>query len=241
MTGSHPTLEVLLNHKTATFLLAGILTIGLLAGGLPGVPRSLASITTAYAVADNGSGPLDPNKAKWVSTKQLVSLSAKRGKAALTWRQKKLASSKALSSLVSLTIPKKKRSAYMRVLAALSTNSQVNRLIKKTKGKHFVVTVNGTSISVKIVKGNGKSVIKKKKVYTSLGAPQCVEAYIAWYAWWAATAAICGAVSIANPLAGIICALGFGLFSFTFIDFNNACKKYNGLACGAARKEGAFA
>lgn len=224
-----------MTYKSATFLLTGILTIGLLAGGAPGLPSSPTSLTPAHAVAQ--SDPLDPSKATWVSTSKLVSLSAKRGKAALKWRQKKLASSKALSSLVSLTIPKKKRSAYLRVLAALSTKSQVNRLVKKTKGKHFVVTVKGSSISVKLVKGSGKSVVKKTG-YAPLAGPQCAEAYIAWYAWWAATGAICGAVSIANPAAGVLCALGFGLFSFVFIDFNNACKKYNGLACTASRREG---
>ena len=97
------------------------------------------------------------------------------------------------------------------------------KLVMVTKGRHFVATVVGNTVTIKIVKGAGKSVIKRPGM-VPMNAPACIEAYIAWYAWYAAVAALCGAVAVANPIAGLVCALAFGFFEFTLIDFNNACK-----------------
>lgn len=148
---------------------------------------------------------------------------ARQGKRALDKRQKVLAKSKALTSLIAKTVAKKQRATYLRFLAAASSNAQANRLVKRTKGKHFVATVRGGNVAISIVKGSGNSVV----THPGVGAMKtlCPEAYIAFYAWWAATAVICQALNIGFPGAGIVCALVVGLFALTFIDFSDACKK----------------
>ena len=138
-------------------------------------------------------------------------------KKAFAKRYKKLKTSNAIVGAVKATVPSGRVSKYLQLLTALSTDSQVSKLVAKTKGKHFKITMkaDGTT-SVKLLKGDGKA-----KVLDA--GPKCWQAWAAWFAWLSATEALCWGAGALNPGAGLVCILVIGIIAFTLVDFNDAC------------------
>lgn len=209
---------------------AGIPT-RLLAAGLTGI--LLLGLQTAPTAQAAAVGPSPAVLVKRMTPDQIIKAAEKISKTGVSKRYAKIQKSAALVALAKKTVKASKVKKYLRMLAAMSTDAQISRLLKKTKGKHFEVTRIGDSISVKIVKGSGPPKVRYVPalakaaavvVNTSAVVPKCWQAWAAWAAWFAATEAICGAVSLWNPVAVAVCALVFGLISFTLIDFNDACK-----------------
>jgi hypothetical protein len=198
-------------------LVSAVVTVVLAVGHLPGSARAATPDAPVVPAASSASPtPMTPA--------QIIAKEKKRDAKSFKKRYAKLKKSKALVDLVKATVPSRKRATYLKLLTALSTSKQVSKLVSKTKGKHFKVTMTADgSVSVKLLKGKGKA-----KVLNS--GPECWEAWVAWYAWFAGTSALCWGAGALNPGLGIICALALGVISFTLVDFNNACKSASPMA-----------
>jgi hypothetical protein len=192
-------------------LVSAVVTVVLAVGHLPGSARAaIPDAPVVPAVTSASPTPMTPS--------QIIAKEKKRDAKTFKKRYAKLKKSKALVDLVKATVPSKKVSKYLQLLTAISTSKQVSKLVSRTKGRHFKVTMTGDgSVSVKLLKGKAKP-----KVLNA--GPECWEAWVAWYAWLSATMALCGGAGVLNPGLGVVCSIVIGLISFTLVDFNDACK-----------------
>lgn len=163
---------------------------------------------------------------------QIIARSKKRDATGFKVRYAKIKKSKAVVDLVKATVPSGRVQTYLQFLSAMSTSGQVSKLVSKTKGRHFKVTMTADgSVSIELLKGKGKPRILNS-------GPECWKAWVAWYAWFAGTAALCWGAGVVNPGLGIVCVLALGVISFTLVDFNDACTSGSTMTVAGARRLG---
>lgn len=121
-------------------------------------------------------------------------------------------------------------------MAANADTAQVRTFVANTAGKVFEPTVINGEWGLSLVSiGQARNLDSPDKWTsgTSLGAtqksgpillPKCWQAWVAAYAWYVGTGAICGAIGLGTFVAGgFICAAAVWT-SGMVINWNNACK-----------------
>ncbi len=102
---------------------------------------------------------------------------------------------------------------YRDFFAAVADNSQIDAFIRNTDRKYIHTAVSSDRVEV---------TISDQPTMQTRGS-DCWQAYVASYSFFAATTAICGAITAAGtPVAGVACALAFWGIG-TLPDFNAAC------------------
>jgi hypothetical protein len=146
---------------------ASSLGLGLVMGSLPGqVTPALASQTASVV-------PVPTSSYTTMTPSQIIAASKKKDKKAFAKWLAKLKTSTALVDLVKATVPSPRVSKYLQLLAALSTNAAMTKVVAKAKGKHFKVTMaSDGAVKVKLLKAKGKPVVLN-------AGPECWEAWVA--------------------------------------------------------------
>lgn len=200
----------MITSRFSRIAVAAAVAMALAVGHLPAAAAAPA-IPTAAAL------PAATSPYRSMTPAQIIAAARAKDATGFAKRYAKLKTSTALVDVVKGTVSSDRVWTYVKLLAAMSTSTQVSTLVSKTKGKHFSITISKSgATSVKLLAGTGKP-----KLLSS--GPTCWKAWMAWYAWFSASSALCWGAGAVNPGLGIVCALALGVISFTLIDFNKAC------------------
>lgn len=136
-----------------------------------------------------------------------------------------LSSNSALMGLLTRSLGAAAADRQVQELAATTTSEMVKQFTKNTRGKTFVPTsVSGEWSLALVDQEKASSGITPKGSPTAM--PQCWQAWVAGFAWYIDTGAICGAVSLATfyvaMAGGAVCFAGL-FTSGMVINWNNAC------------------
>jgi hypothetical protein len=168
---------------------------------------------------------------------QVIAHAKKKHKKGFNQRLSDLKKCKALTSII-----KKSNtgttSLYLQFFAAVSTDKQVAKLLKKTKGKHFVVS--GSQSEPKVVLVKNKTHATSQNAGVEPFAITCWQGWVAFWAWWVGSEMTCVAFGAAvgvgmsptGPMAGVggiiagsACSGLMAYLAEEFIDFESACAK----------------
>jgi len=228
-------------RPAARSLLGALLGLALAGGALTGAGPAVRTDQVALPDRSVASAPapevvaLAKSKAKGKTMAQVIANAKKKDKKAFNGRLAKLRSSSALV-WITKTANARRSSLYLDFFAAVSTSKQVNKLVKNTAGKHFVVTGTKSRPRVQLVPDSFDT--------RSLGptlSPQeitCWQGWVAFWAWWAGSEMTCAAFGAAvgagmsptgpmavagGVIAGTACSGLMAYLQEKFIDFNDAC------------------
>jgi hypothetical protein len=187
--------------------------------------------TSAKSSPSLSASELKASKAKGKTMAAVIAASKKRNKKAFNRRLAALKKSSALISVIKLADSRRAK-LYLDFFAAASSDKQVSRLVKKTRGKRFSVSGNAAKGKVRLLSRTPGGV-------NPLDI-DCPEGWIAYWAWFVASEMTCVAfgtmVGIALGETGPVAVAGgifsaaacdglMGWLSAKFIDFNAPCSR----------------
>lgn len=175
------------------------------------IVTALLSPSVAHATSAIPTASTDPTSAGPESTIEILDLAV--ADADTTAKMDKLRESDALMALFAGAPSTETVDQYLHFFATNSTHEQVDDFVAKTEGKHFQISGNANSPEVTLVDGPAIS---------TYAFPTCWQGWTAAAAYFAANGLVCGALTVAGGVPGIICN---GVF-FTvgmLPDFNAPC------------------
>lgn len=239
-------------HLIARTAAALVVAVGLIVASLPGAPRAVAQAPGVSTITMSATASAKKTSGK--SMKALIKKAKKKNSKAF---KKRLASLKKSPALVKLVRQANSRrySLYMEYFAAITSAKKIAKLVKKTKGKHFVVTGKQSRPRVLLVSNASPAaaIVGATVVPTEI---TCWQGWVAFWAWWVGAemtcvgfgAAVGAGMSPTGPMAvggGLIAASACnGLMAYLqqqFIDFEAACRNIPNLKSVNASRWGALA
>lgn len=196
-------------------------------------PELKASAALALTRASATGVPLA--KAKGKSMTSVIKQAKKKNKAAFKKRLKTLKKSSALISIIDKATYRHQK-LYIEFFAAVVTQKGANKLVKMTKGKHFVVTGTASRPKVILVSNVTSASAAVEEVFPR--TITCWQGWVSFWSFWVGSEMICVAFGAAvglgmsptGPMAipgGYIAASACsGLMAYLqqqFIDFEDAC------------------
>lgn len=180
-------------------------------------------------------------KEKGRSMATVIKRAKKKNKAAFTKRLKTLKKSPALVDIINRATASH-RSLYLRFFAAIVSQKKANRLVKATKGKHFVISGTADRPRVLLASNVSPNASSDARLDPTISprAITCWQGWLAFWAWWAGSEMTCvgfgtavgvgmsptGPMAVAGGvIAGSACSGLMGYLQQQFIDFEDACRK----------------
>lgn len=215
-----------------------------LSGVIALVTSCTASAPPAPTPPDAGIRLLSTAKSKGWSMKTVIKKAKRKNRASFNKRLRTIKKSAALVAIVKRA-NKPRHSLYMEFFAATITQKKAKRLVKKTAGKHFVVTGTKSRPQVRLI-SNLSVLSKDGGIDLTPTGFSCWQGWVAFWAYWlgaemtctAFGAAVGAGMSPTGPVAvggGIFAGAACnGLMSFLqaqFIDFESACNRTYASEC----------
>lgn len=201
---------------TAAALVVSLIAPVLSLAPATAAPKSETGLPTVITQAVNG---------RWLQTDQVEKLRSA-DPAGYAARLKLLSSSKALMSLLNTQVGDSQAEIQVQELAAATSTDMVRSFVRNTAGKTFQATQINGEWGVKLVDSKEAKTGDVAAKGSPVVMPKCFQAWVAAFAWYIGTGAICGAVSLATFevmfAGGVACFAGLFTAGMV-INWNNAC------------------